>query len=342
MLGNNQPNEEIIDPELAKAKKSMGWRVDPDTPPKTEEKPPETPETPPAKVETPEPETPLIPKPDDLNEDGTPKTIETPEPAKVPKIERPETYIPMPKYLSEKKDWEKDKALLVDATKKIEELTALAGQKDGAQKDEDIEAFMEKTGFDKETVEGFLELAQKRLASGQSLSEEERNAVTKATTIVHEAEIEAAFAEEFKNLGEPVVMKAYPNAKPEQLTAVKEYLDKVSHTLENKDKPLEFLIWKNQDEIGKIFTEPAPETPPQTKKTLEPTRMGNGKQTTLSAADYADGKTDFGTLAELDASVRSEIIKNFDPKTYASFLTYAKGQSQGLEVTRNGQKVVLK
>lgn len=330
-MGENPKNAQ--DTELEEARKSMGYRVDPDPTPEGEAvvEPAKEPEAPtPAPIVEPKPE---------VAEDKQP-VVEPKRP------NRPETFIPMPKYHAEKDEWKntiaaKD-AALAEAQRKIEELTALANQKDGAAKDEDIEAFIEKSGFDRETVDDLLALAEKRLSPKDVMTPEQRDAVAKATAIVKEAEIEAAFENEFKGVGEPAILKSFPKATPEQIAQAKEYLDQVAHTADNHDKPLNFLVFDHQEKLAEFFAEPAPEVPGQTKKTLEPSRTGHGKQTTLTAEDFKDGKTDFQLLGELDPAVRSEIVKNLDSKTYASYLQYAKDQAGGVEVMRNGKKIVLK
>lgn len=335
-MGNNPANEEVIDSELAKAKKSMGNRVDPDDEPA--DKPKDEPATPAPVVEEPA-------KPE--GEPAKPEPTNVPPVADVPeKVDRPVAYIPMPKYLSEKKEWEGKATTAeqraIDAEAKVAELTKIASQGEGAQKDEDIEEFMAQTGFDKETVEGFLKLAEKRLSKGETMSAEDKALLARATGLVKDAEITEAYQKEFESIGTATLKQTYPNATPEQTAKVRELMDKVSHTADNHDKPLDFLMFKNKDEIAKIMTG-EPEAPaPATKKTLEPTRMGNGKQTVLTANDFKDGKTEFSALADMDASQRSEIIKNFDPHTYQKFIGYAKDQSSGLEVMRNGKKVFLK
>lgn len=328
MFGENQENKDIIDPALDKAKKSMGWRVDPDEP--TEPVAPVI--EAPAVVADPEPVAPAT--------DPTPPVVEEQKIAEPPiehkKIERPEAFIPMPKYLNEKKETEK---LLADKDARIEELERIASQHNGADKDADIQEFMEQTGFDEDTVRGFLDLAEKRFGKGQTMSQEERDAVAKATQIVKEAELNASFNEEFKTSGEPTIKKAYPNATPEQLAQAKDYLDQLAHTLELRDKPLDFIVWKHQEELGKIFTE---ETPAMPKKTIESSRVGSGKQSVYTASDFKDGKTDFAVLNDLDPSTQAQIVKDMDSNTYGKFVSYVKNQSQGVEVMREGRKVILK
>lgn len=329
-MGNN-PQDEIIDPELAKAKKSMGNRVDPD------EEPTPAPVVEPVAEPVKEEAAVVEPVKDPIAEPASEVEGKNDEPPA--KVERPEAFIPMKKYHAEKDEWKKTESLLADANKKIEELTQIANQQDGAKKDDDIEQFMEQTGFDKETVEGFLKLAEKRLSKGQTMTPEEQAAVAKATAIVKDAEITEAFNQEFKNIGEAEIRKAYPDVTPDQIAKAKDYMDKVAHTADGRDKPLDFLVYKHKDEIGKIFAGP---DVPQTKKTAEPSRMGSGKQTNLTANDFKEGKTDFSALADMDQSTRSEIIKNFDSVTYSKFISYSKEQSGGVEVMRNGKKVILK
>lgn len=335
-MGENPKNNEV-DPELEKAQRSMAGRIDPD-PVAEKEEVPAVDETPTPEAEKPKEEetTPETPPVTETPKDDVPPVVPQ------PKVERPEAYIPMPKYINEKKDWE---SKLNEANLKIVELTKIATQNEGTEKDEDIEEFMAKTGFDRETVEGFVNIAKKRLEKGQTaLSPEQLESVERATAIVKEADLELAFNEEFKNFGEPEIKKMYPTASEEQLKQVRNHLDKVAHTADNRDKPLDFLIYKNKEEIAKIFVAPTEPAPPLNKKTMETSRLGQGQQVSLTASDFREGKTSFSALADLDQSVRSEIIKNFDTKTYQEFLQYAKSQENGggVEVMRNGRKVVLK
>lgn len=346
MFGDNPTPEtkEVIDPELAKAQKSMAGRIDPDEPAE-EKKDDPAPAADPAPTEKKdEPAVDPDPKPDPQPVTDTKEPVV--DPTKTP---RPEAYIPLPKYHAEKADWEKkandaeEGKRLAEA--KVAELTALAGQKDGAKKDEDIEEFMDATGFDRETVDKLLNLATKRLSTGQpALSSEQLEAVEKATAIVKEAELETAFNTEFDSMGAPTIKKLFPNATDEQLAKAKEHLDKIAHTAENRDKPLDLLIFRGQEDIAKIFEgDPAAEVQ-KDKKTIEATRPGGGKPMALTSKDFDSETADFGALADLDAAERSKVIKGFSNTTYQRFLAYAKSQETGggVEVMRNGRKVVLK
>lgn len=332
---HDEPKPEDIDPELAKARKSMGNRIDPDpTPePETPPVPPKdvTPDTPPAEVppkEEPKPEV----KPDEPPADDPNK-----------KVKRPEAFIPLKKYHDEKREWEgkattaEERANVAEA--KVAELTTIAAQHDGAQKDEDIEAFMAETGFDRKTVDGFLKLAEKRL-----LGPERLEAIKTSETIVKEAQLEADFAKEMDSVGTPELKKRFATITDDQLEKAQEFLDKVAHTKAFHDKSLDFIIYKHLDEIEKLIgpeVKPDDPTPPVAKKTIEGGRPGAGKPTSSTAKDF-ENATDFSALNDMEPSERTQLIKDFPTATYQKFQTWVKGQTPGVEVMRNGQKVILK
>jgi len=332
MLGENPNNNEGgTDEEFEKAKKSMAGRVDQDD----EVKAPVVEPTPPQ--DDPEKDVPDAPVVVD-----TPKVEEKPEEMPPKKVDRPQAYIPMPKYLSEKEEnarvmAEKD-AKIAEALQQVEELKALATQKDGDNKDKDIEEFMDKTGFSRDTVEGLLALAEKRI-----LKPEYMKSLDTTTAVVKEAEMEAAYNQEFDSVAVPELKKQFPTITVEAMEKIKDLLDQVAHTPGFNDKSLDFIIYKKQDEIKAIAGEvPAVEeveTPG--KKTIESSRIGSGKITSLTAKDF-EGKTDFTELESMDSSERSLLIKDMPLKTYENFMTWVKQKDQGVEVTRDGKKVMLK
>lgn len=311
----------VVDPELAKARASMGGRIDPDPTPEVKK------EETPAPAPIPEVKKDVIPD-ENLGKEPENKELKTP---------RPEAFIPMPKYLDEKKDWKKTETALAEANAKIAELTKLSEQKDGLQKDEDIEAFMDKTGFGREVVDGLLALAEKRV-----LTPELKEALKKAEVITKEAELDTAFSSEFQKDGEPALKTYFPEVTEDQLAKAKTFLDQVSHTKEFSDKTLDYVIFKHKTEIAELFGEKADATPPITKKTIEGGRNGGGKPVGLTAKDFSGDSPDFTALNNMDPAERSQLIKSFDTKTYQRFVQYAGTQTGGLEVMRNGAKVILK
>lgn len=327
MANNNEKDEKkaVADPELERALKSMGGRIDSDPIPPVEEKKEETP----APVLEPKPEDKKDITPD--NGSGKPKGDEGDN----KNISRPEKFIPLAKYHSEQREYQNK---IADLEKKVTELSEIATKTDGAGKDKDIEEFMEKTGFDKETVEGLLNLAEKRI-----MKPELAEALKKADDIVKENEIQESFATEFKTDGEKNLKKHFPNITETQLAKAKTFLDQVAHTKEFYDKKLDYVIFENleglKNSIGIETSTPTPD--PVTKKTLEPNKMGSGKVGGLSAKDFA-GIKDFSTLNDMDPATRNTLISSFDNATYQNFYQWTKAQGTGLEVMRNGQKVILK
>jgi hypothetical protein len=336
-MANNQ-DDKVVDLELEKAQKSMAGRIDPEPiAPKEEVIPPVEPKKEDKQDVTPAPKVDNIP-PEDKKPDIDPPA----DPIK--KVNRPEAYIPMPKYLSEKQENDRilaDKeAKLTEALKKVEELTALAGKKDGDQKDEDIENFMAETGFDRATVDGFLKLAEKKL-----LKPERLEAIKKAEMIVTETEIEEQFNAEFSKFGEPELKKRYPNITEAGLEKAKKLLDQVSHTADFSKSPLDFIIYKHSETIEKLIADDSgkkDDLPPQTKRTIESNHPGNGKNTNVLTAKDFEGQTDFSALNDMEPSERSQLIKSFPTKTYENFVSWTGSQEKGIEVMRNGQRVMLK
>lgn len=334
-MAENQDENKVVDADLEKAQKSMGGRMDPD-----EIKPTPPVDTPPAP--TPDPKD-ITPPPATPPEEKKPGEDIPPanDPAK--KVDRPQAYIPMPKYLSEKAENERllaDKdTKLAEALKKVEELTAIANKDDGAKKDDDIEEFMNTTGFSREVVEGLLKLAEKRI-----LKPEQMEALKTATDVVKEAELEAAYNTEFETSGAPELKKRFPTITAEQMEKAKSFLDQVAHTPGFHDKQLDFIIYKHLGEIEKLFGD-APEnkddTPPQTKKTIEGSRMGAGKNTPITVKDF-EGQTDFSLLNDMDPSERNLLIRDMPIKMYENFKAWANTQDTGTEVMRDGKRVILK
>lgn len=336
-MADNHEENPLVDEDLAKAKKSMGSRVDPD----------ESPEEAPKADENNVPEAPQGPqdvedsKAGADNEDDkivTPK--EGNEPKDEPENKMPRAYIPLGKYNDEKKAWKQTEAELAEARQRIAELESIGDKSEGKSKDDDIEAFMEQTGFDRETVEGFLSLAEKR-----SLTPERVQALEKIQAITLETEIQEQFATEFKDYGEPELKNLYPEATAEQMKEAKKLLDVVAHTKEYHDKEMSYVIFKHKDSIAKIFTpgsqEPADQTP-TSKRSMESSRIGNGKNTVLTAQDFAD-KKDFSELDTVDPALRSQIIKDMPTATYENWKAYHanKEKNGGVEVTRGGRKITL-
>ncbi len=341
-MGENPIKKEgEIDDEFTRAQRSMKGRVDPDepVPPVTDPVPPVKPaEVPP--VVTP----PVTPKADDPVPPVVPSTDPViPKEDDKPIIKRPEAFIPLPKYLDEKKQWELDKQARVDAEKRISELEALGNTAKPATED-DISKFAEKHSMDVEMVKELLVMAESRV-----LPAEKRKQLDDALKITDQRKHEDAvlksqelFKTEFNDIGKPEITKLYPNATPEQLEAAQIFLDGAAHTATFADKELPYVIYKLGGELAKIFTtegDPAKPTPPN--KGMEPHKTGQSRVGTMTAKDF-EGKTDFSDFLALDQSLQDTIRKEMDTKTYSNFLAFISKQDNGVEVTRGGRKITLK
>lgn len=335
-MAENQ--EQNHDDELKKAQKSMGGRIDPDPTPeseKKEEKKDENPPTPPANDPEKKPESDEGKKdikPDNQNPEGGDKGRDDKD-----RKPRDERFIPLKKW-HDRETQHKTEVEALEA--KITELKSIAQQKPGDQKDTDIEAFMEKTGFDKETVEGLLKLAKKQI-----MTPELEEALQRAGNIVKESEMGAQFESEFKDVGQPALKEHLPEIEKvsaEVLEKVKDFLDKVAHTKEFASQPLDYVIFKHRKELKEIIGEPAQDAPaPKDKKTMETGKPGGGKQPTLNASDFK-GKKDFSDLVDMEEGARSELIKSFDNDTYQNYYQWVAKQDAGVEVMRDGRRIKLK
>lgn len=350
-METNQPKPGNVDPELERARKSMGGRIDPDETstqqPKEEEKkeePVQVPSTdqkpkdePAPKTEEPKKEEPVVVDP--------PKT--DPPAQDKDKVQRPEKYIPLPKYLDEKKDWEREKQRLED---NIKELTNIANQGESDKKDEAKKAIAEAVGVDVAVVDQILDLAKANTLSPEALQKIER-----AGAIAEEAQIQAEFTVEYDNVAKPTLLKLFPDAKPEQLQKARDFLDVVSHTKEFHDKPMTKVIEDNQSELSKLFVveqpkvEKEPDPTPTGGKTMEHGRQGAGSVISLSPSDFEskNGESvDFAPLLELnktDPEAANKIVKGLSNKAYTKFVYYLGNQeNNGIQVTRDGKKVNLK
>lgn len=334
-MSDHKPN--AVDEELLAAQKSMGGRIDADEPvvpePKVDEKEKEVPPTP--VVEEPKPpvvppvEPPKDPPVDPLAGD------------KKPIITRPEAYIPLPKYHDEKKAWETEKA---DFLKKIADLEA-KGPTATTSTEDAIAKFAEKHTMDPSMVEELVTILESKLLPADKAAkiDEALKLADSAKQTEQTLKSIELFKEEFKEVGMPKLSSLYPKATPEQLEAARTFLDAVAHSAGFNDKSLTDIISFKQDDLSKIFTLPDDTTPPTPSgnKTMESSRPGNGKQATPTAADFK-GKTDFTDFLALDQPVQDEIRKSMDNETYQAFVSFMGNKENGVEVMRNGRKVVLK
>lgn len=295
----------------------------------------------------PDPETPAAsPNPDDKDDKDSKTQVDPalpPDPQN-PAPRRNERYIPIAQYQDEKKvhkKTEEDLKIAQDELARIKSTNQPAAV-NNQEAEAVIKAFGEKYSIDEDDVKKLLAVKGNQAALPEGFIE-----------TVQEMQREKADREEaefFNTEWSPIenqLKEKYPNATQEQLKQAKDTLNKASHTEAYIDKDLDYVLFKNDADVSKIFGQPDPATPPADqppvrRKTVESSRPA-GSKVSLSAADFKD-KTDFAEFQNMDRVEVNKIIKDMDPKTYRNYTTWVgKMENQGgLVVNRGGQKVVLK
>lgn len=351
MADNNQPVG--LDEELKKVQQLNEGFVDPNEPEKPEEK---KEEEPPQKKEEeikPEPVKPEVEKePEDVPE-LKPKPVVEPEkpeikpevkpevkPEPQPKPEsrkRPETYIPIPQYKSEKEQWNTEKKILED---KIVELQTIAKdtKKDSPTEDEEIKAIAEKYGYEFNAVKDFVNIARK----GMEIPKEKLELIDQAQKSKQLEAEQAHYAQEWTNV-EPSVKQLFPTALPEQLAEAKKLLDQISHTPKYADKDLDYIIFKEKAQFEPLFTaSPVKPNEGPKGKTLDGVKIQRTGPVELSAKDFPKND-DFKKLDDLTKEEKDKIVSAFDPLTYDRYVAFESFRDDNaVEVQRDGRTIRLK
>ena len=111
------------------------------------------------------------------------------------------------------------------------------------------------------------------------------------------AEQEEIFNEEFKEVL-PSIKEQFPNASREQIEAAKEKLDELAHSEKYAEVELDYVLYKEKEELGKILFSPkvrGPESDSTNEETLEDdseNSIFNGKTpTSIADLERLDRKT---------------------------------------------------
>ena len=261
---------------------------------------------------------------------------------------RPIKYIPIPKYKSEKEEWQKTlKAKDEEIARLSKEAELSKGQKEDlktAETAEDLEVFIKENQLDDDSakiVRGLATFLEKRTASKIP----DMSVLQRAQQQEQQRKEQEFFDKEF-NETKTLIKKHFPDITPEQEAIVKKRLDALAHTKELHKTPLRYILAGDVEEIGKLIGkdgEPESEADaPKGRKTALSSRPGKGKHVQLDAKFFKD-KDDFKELDSLDPASKKEIIGTFDPDTYVRFVNW-EGQKDdtGLEVNRGGRKITLK
>lgn len=334
---------ESQDAAHAKALKSMGSRVDPDTTPPADPAPADDPKDLPADPATPpaSSEKPTDPQPQDPPATDPPQDPPADDPKDLPQGKRPERHIPIAQYHDEKKDWESKTATIVsEKDGEIARLTAELSKKNEnpVTTDEEIKTFADQYGIDEAGLDQMTKILSKKI-----LPDEKRELLDQ---LVIESEIRKEnefFHKEFEQIALPALKKTFGDIPADKLPEVEKFLDEAGHTKDFHDKELPYVIFQKQDEIKKLIGDiPKVDDKKEEKpvvRSMEPSRIGAGKPNSVTAKDL-ENTTDFTDFLALDQMEQNRLMKEMDTRTYQRLIAFS-GAQKGTEVMRNGGKIVL-
>lgn len=322
------------DKDYQEALKSMGGRVDgEDSEPEKEEKPKEEPKQPQDDSEDDDGDEPEDSEDDEDEDDAEgedDKKGDEPDKPEEPKSKR---FIPMPKYLDEKKNW---KLKHEEQEKKIQELTELANRPKSEEKDADLAKWAEKVGIEPEDAEELIKIVQKK-----ALPEDQFKSLHEAAKLAEVQQEHKLFDQEFESEAIPEIKKLFPDADESKLKKVRDFLFDASHKKETANQELGYIIYKNTDKINSLLSPEAKAEGVKATSTGEKNRIGQGHRKPMTAKDFVGAK-DFSQLSDMESEEANKIFADFDEDTYKNYLEWVKQNDGGVEVMRNGRKIKLK
>ena len=312
MEPTNQTSQEDKEFDVIKAKIPFDESDKKPEVPKEEPKPTTPPEPKPKE----EPKEPVV-DPKDQKPDGE----EEPK-----KPSRPEKYIPIKQYTSEKEQW---KETLSKKEQEIADLRTIADSKPDSKKEDSLKkAYMEKYDVDEETAEAEIERVRFVNEHGKEKVEPKKPETppTPSLTPEQQAKIEKAeqieatqlFNQEFLDDAVPQLKTLFPNATPEQLEKAKGEMESLATTSKYLDKSLDYIAFKERESLAEIFA--------SDRKGPESSRPPQKGKTTYTSADFDKGKTPFSELTLLSEEERNNIVKGFSVKTWDDYNHYINQQ----------------
>lgn len=209
-------------------------------------------------------------------EPSTPEEVSVEEPETPPeRVARPSAkpIIPPDQYKEVKENLRKE--LQTDFDKKLEEMRAeFAKAKPNDEKvenlDETITELAKELELDPEKTRRLVEAARKGIEAltpeDKKLLEDFKADKARRETEDQEREQNQQFETEFAAIL-PDLKKQYPNASEEQLKNVKDKIDELAHSEKYAQTDLDYVIFKEKEEIGKVLFSPK-------KATFEAPRQG--------------------------------------------------------------------
>lgn len=312
----DKANLEAVEAE----KKRLGLDLDESTPPAEEDK--DKPVQTESKPETAKPsETEPKPVVEDKAKEPSEKEPKDTKDGKEPEApDRPETYIPIPKYTQEKREWKESlQAKDTEITAKQSEIDRLAAELEKAQKEgkpnqsaQKIESLAERIGVEPELVKELIDVAREGYVPQSAPNQEKKEEVKPAV------EPADPFPKEWDETALPELRKQYPGATAEQLADAKGVLDKAAHS-DFRRYPMDYILWNKAEELKTILATPR-------KKTIEAGAHGKG--------DITPATPEKPDLGDLTPAKLKEIEKARAAEADAE-------DGGGVRVMRNGREMVL-
>jgi hypothetical protein len=256
------------------------------------------------------------------------KTEEKDEEPIVPRTPRPEKYIPINQYTSEKSQW---KETVAEKDKRIAELQTIADSKPNTKKNDDlIKAYQDKYDVDEETAKAEIDRVRFLTEFGKEetvpkqpeskpvaeLTPEQQAKIEKADMI----EAQSLYEQEFKKDAIPQLISLFPNATPAQLESAKAEMEKLATTEKYLDKSLDYIAFKEKDTLSGLFA--------GERKGPESARTPIKGKVELTSSDFDNGKTPFNELDNLSPEEADKIVRNFSIKTWDRYSHYKSQQEE--------------
>lgn len=279
-----------------------------------EEKPAEKPEDPKPEVTKPEE------KPSEVEKPADP--AEKPEDAEKPTTEEKPKRSIYEEYKDKKSELRTEKEARAQAERERDELKtkleAIEQAKTPEEKKEatdELEAFAKEIDANPEKLRQMRDLFLKDLKPGSDISKEDIEGFKKFQKEHSQAIEKQKFEEEFTSVT-PMLKELMPGASEEEMKVVKDKIDQLSHNKDFFDKELDYVIFKNKDELTKLVS--------PKKRGIE----GKGKKDVTEETFTFDPNADY---SKMTLKEREQWEEN-----------YAKlSKHEGLSTDSQGRKILI-
>jgi len=275
-------------------------------------------------------------KEEESKADDTPEVEEEVEETDSKTPERPQRYIPMPKYQEEKKAWKQNKEELTTAKERISQLekeleSAAKPKEDTKKSDDKIKSFAEKHKMDEEAARDLIDIAR-----DGSVNKDVLKQIDDFTKKVKEQEELASFSNEWSTVSSQIKEK-YPDATKEQITKAKKTMDELAHTQKYHQTTLDYILFKENSVFDEMLGAE------DSSAGIESSRIGGKPNSSIvSFKPLKDGSYNFDKLHRMDEGEnKTKVVNGLDDTAFMAYVNDLEKQD-GIEVGRNGRKIILK